>query len=104
MYVRAMMFECRDDVREQDIADVYYELVETAESLDGFRGSTLLMSEEDCRGIALIFWIDRDSAIAASERLLPLLGARIHEVLFHPPDIAGYNVIDERFINQNSSN
>ena len=98
MYVRTLTFECRSDVGQRDIETVYHELIDVASRRDGFAGSTLMMSEDACRGMAMIFWRDQQAATDASDELVELLGSRIHDLLDHPPDIAGYLVLDDRFV------
>lgn len=103
MYVRVLSFVCREDVSSDEIKSVYQEVTNEAESLDGFLGASLLMGEESCRGMALIYWRDHDAASAAGPRLVSVLGQRIHEILVHPPEITGYNVLDSFVTNSNRS-
>jgi heme-degrading monooxygenase HmoA len=102
MYVRVLTFVCRADVRESDISSVFHELVSSAETKEGFEGATLLMSEDTCRGMGMIYWRDRDAASAAGPALVELLNQQIHGLLEHPPDIAGYDVIEDRVISNRS--
>lgn len=94
MYVRVLSFVCRADVEADHIQSVYRELANNASELDGFIGSSLLMSEDSCRGLALMYWRDRGAAAAAGPRLVSLLGERINDVLDQPPDIAGYHLVE----------
>jgi heme-degrading monooxygenase HmoA len=98
MYVRILNFECRANVGEEDIHKTYLEVIEPVSKLDGFAGSTLLMADDDCRGMALVFWRDKDAAANASSQFIGLLSERIHAVLEEPPHIQGYNVLDDRGI------
>lgn len=102
MYVRVLSFECRASVTPEDVSRVYHKLINAAEDADGFEGSTLLMSEESCRGLALMFWRDRDAASAAGPSLVELLKDDIYEMLEHPPDITGYVVMDDRIVSGKS--
>lgn len=94
MYVRVLSFVCRSDVHTDHIQTVYREIVDRASELDGFLGSSLLMSGESCRGLALMYWRSREAAAAAGPKLVSLLGDRIHDVLAQPPDISGYDVVE----------
>lgn len=94
MYVRVLSFACRGDVHLDQIQRVYREVADNASNLDGFMGSSLLMSEESCRGMALMYWRDRQAASNAGPTLVSLLGDRINDVLDQPPDISGYDLIE----------
>jgi hypothetical protein len=95
MYVRVLTFECLPDVNEEQVNHVYRSVVDAAQREDGFKGATLLMREDACRGMAMVFWRDKDSATAAGTTLLDVLNNKIYTMLANPPDISGYDVLDE---------
>lgn len=94
MYVRVLSFVCRADIDTGHIHGVYRELANDASELDGFIGSSLLMSDDSCRGLALMYWRDRNAASAAGPKLVERLGSRINEVLDKPPEISGYHLVE----------
>jgi hypothetical protein len=102
MYVRVLSFECRADVDQTEVTNVYRTLIAAATQFDGFKGSTLLMSEDACRGMAMVFWQDKESATAAGNTLIDLLNDKIFTMLAHPPDITGYDVVDEELLPSSS--
>jgi heme-degrading monooxygenase HmoA len=95
MYVRILDFVARPHLRVDEITAVYHEVVDAVGEQDGFLGSTLFMSEDTHRGMAMTFWRDAECATNAAPAYLAAITARIHDLVEHPPSIAGYHVMDE---------
>jgi heme-degrading monooxygenase HmoA len=98
MYVRALTFICREETVRDEVVQVYRMLAAKAEENEGFVGSTLLMREGACQGMALIFWSDEDAAQNAGPHLIKLLGEHAYGLMETPPEIAGYHVIENGII------
>ena len=98
MYVRVLNFVCRADAEQSEIQRVYRLLADQAGSVDGFIGSSLLMREGACNGMALIYWKDSESASRAGPELLKLLAEHAHHLLDHAPDVEGFYVIENGII------
>lgn len=94
MYVRVLNFTCRQDTEVEQIQQVYRLIVEEARTADGFIGSALLMKENACLGMAMMYWQDETAAANAGARIVSLLGEHAHAVLDHPPEVEGYHVIE----------
>jgi heme-degrading monooxygenase HmoA len=95
MYVRILDFEARPDLRLDEISAVYQEVIDAVGEHEGFLGSTLFMSEDTHRGMAMTFWRDAGCASRAAPSFLAAITERIHGLVQHPPSIAGYHVVDE---------
>lgn len=102
MYVRVLTFVCREDVHKEQVQKVYRLMVHEARGINGFIGSTLLMRENACNGMAMLYWEDEQAAADAGPILVDLLGEHIHDLLDTPPDIAGYHVVENGILPQKS--
>jgi hypothetical protein len=100
MYVRVLNFVCREETQKEDIQRVYRKVVEEAGSADGFIGSALLMKENACLGMAMMYWRDAEAAAKAGPGIVTILGEHIHDLLDHPPDIEGYHLIENGIITE----
>jgi hypothetical protein len=94
MYVRVLSFVCRPEVERKRIQDLYRMVIGRARDMDGFIGGTLLMQEAACDGMALMYWTNKEAAASAGPVLLEILGRHIHDLLDTPPDIRGYDVVE----------
>jgi hypothetical protein len=95
MYVRILSFEARHDLASDEVAAVYHDVIDAVGEFDGFLGSTLLMSEDTHRGMAMTFWRDAGCASDAAPRYLEIITPRIYDLVEHPPSIDGFDVLDE---------
>lgn len=96
MYVRLITFHPRPDVTAEDAREIYRELIEILQDLEGFCGCSLLLNEETRRGISVTYWDDAATAERAGEVSLPVLLERVSELVESPPDVSGYEVLDHR--------
>jgi hypothetical protein len=94
MYVRVLHFTCREDTQKHQIQDVYRRIVSEVQDADGFIGSTLMMREHACLGMAMMYWRDDAAAAKAGPHIVSLLGEHAHGLLEHAPQIEGYFVIE----------
>ena len=94
MYVRVLHFTCREDVEKPQIQKVYRLVVEQARNVDGFIGATLLMRENACLGMAMMYWRDEYAAGKAGPSIVSVLGKHAYDLLEHPPDMEGYYVVE----------
>ena len=94
MYVRVLNFVCRANTETSDIRRIYRLIADEAGNSDGFIGSTLLMRENACLGMALMYWRDEHSAAEAGPAIVELLGEHAHSLLDNAPEIEGYYVIE----------
>lgn len=94
MYVRVLNFTCRPETDKQQIQTVYRLIIDEARTVDGFIGSTLLMRESACVGMAMIYWKDETAAAEAGPVMVSLLGEHAHDLLDNPPEIEGYHVVE----------
>ncbi len=98
MYVRVLSFTCRVDAEKQQIQNVYRLVIDEVRHIDGFIGSTLLMRENACSGMAMIYWRHEDAATEAGPGIISVLSEHAHQLLDHAPDIEGYHVIENGII------
>lgn len=97
MYARSITFRARPGVTSQQASVIYHELTKIAAGEDGYLGSTFMMNMETNHAISLTFWRDRDSGAAAGPKVLPMLLVKVHPLVVGPPDISGYDVIEQSF-------
>lgn len=97
MYARSITFRARPGVTAQQASVIYRELTKIVAGEDGFLGSTFMMNVETNHAISLTFWRDRDSGAAAGPKVLPMLLVKVHPLVVGPPEISGYDVIDQSF-------
>ena len=100
MYVRVLHFNCREEAEKPEIRKLYRLVVELARDMDGFFGSTLLMRENACLCMAMMYWRDDHAARAAGPSIVALLGEHTHDLLSEPPNIEGYYVIENGILPQ----
>jgi hypothetical protein len=94
MYVRVLNFVCRKDTQTEQIQQVYRLMVDEARGIEGFLGATLMMRENACQGMAMMYWQNEQAASNAGPILIEVLGKYIHELLDTPPEISGYHVVE----------
>ena len=103
MYARSITFRARPEVTPQQASVIYHELTMIVASEDGYIGSTFMMNEETNDAISLTFWRDRDSGAAAGPKVLPMLLVKVHPLVVGPPEIRGYDVIEQSFTLKDAS-
>jgi hypothetical protein len=97
MYARSITFRARPGVTSQQASVIYHELTKIVSCEDGYLGSTFMMNMETNHAISLTFWRDRDSGAAAGPKVLPMLLVKVHPLVVGPPEISGYDVIEQSF-------
>ncbi|HYI13853.1 MAG TPA: antibiotic biosynthesis monooxygenase [Thermomicrobiales bacterium] len=97
MYVRSITFRARPEVTSEQASVIYHELTKIVAGEDGFLGSTFMMNADSNHAMSLTFWRDRDSGAAAGPKVLPMLLVKVHPLLVGPPEISGYDVIEQSF-------
>jgi heme-degrading monooxygenase HmoA len=100
MFVRVLNFTCRQDTEIEQIREVYKHIAEHARTVDGFIGSTLLMRQHACCGMAMMYWESEDAAVAAGTGIVTLLGEHAHALMDGPPEVQGYHVIENGILSQ----
>jgi hypothetical protein len=98
MYVRVLHFTCREDVEKPQIQSVFRMIVDHARSADGFMGSTLMLRENACMGMAMMYWRDEVAAGAAGPEIVRLLGEHAYSLMQSAPEIEGYHVIESEIL------
>jgi hypothetical protein len=101
MFVRVLNFVCREDTQKEQIQQVYRLVIERAQEIEGFVGSTLLMQQDACNGMALMYWQSEEAAAQAGPFLVEILGEYIHDLLDTPPEVAGYYVVENEIVPNN---
>lgn len=81
----------------QQAETIYHEMVLLLSDADGFLGATFMMNPETNHALSLTFWRDRECGAAAGPTLLPVLLVKVHSLVVAPPEISGYDVIDNSF-------
>lgn len=76
---------------------IYHELTRILADAEGFLGSTFMMNPETNHAISLTFWRDRECGAAAGPNVLPMLLVKVHPLVVGPPEISGYDVIEQSF-------
>lgn len=94
MFVRVLNFTCRQDTDIDQIRQVYHRIADHARTVDGFVGSTLLMRQHACCGMAMMYWESEQSAANAGTGIVELLSEHAYALLDGPPDIQGYHVVE----------
>lgn len=94
MFVRVLNFTCRKDTDIDQIRQVYRRIADHARTIEGFVGSTLLMRQHACCGMALMYWESEQAAADAGTGIVELLGEHAHDLMEGPPEIQGYHVIE----------
>jgi|GEM_PF-3800102 len=97
MYVRSISFRARPGVTAQQASVIYHELTTIVSEADGYLGSTFMMNAETRQAISLTFWRDRESGAAAGPKVLPMLLVKVRQLVIGPPEINGYDVIEQSF-------
>lgn len=97
MYARAITFRARPTVTAQQASIIYHELTRILAGEDGFLGSSFMMNPETNHAISLTFWRDRESGAAAGPKVLPMLLVKVHPLVVAPPEISGYDIIEQSF-------
>ena len=97
MYARSITFRARPEVTYQQASIIYHELTKIVAGEDGYLGSTFMMNADTNHAISLTFWRDRDSGAAAGPKVLPMLLVKVHPLVVGPPEINGYDVIEQSF-------
>ena len=97
MYARSITFRARPGVTTQQASVIYHEMTKIVAGEDGYLGSTFMMNVETNHAISLTFWRDRDSGAAAGPKVLPMLLVKVHPLVVGPPEISGYDVIEQSF-------
>ena len=94
MFVRVLNFTCRKETEISDIQEVYRTIADHARTFDGFVGSTLLMRQHACCGMAMMYWDSEEAASAAGTGIVALLGEHAYHLMDDAPEIQGYHVIE----------
>lgn len=97
MYARAITFRARPEVTSRQASVIYHELTRILAGEDGFLGSTFMMNEETNHAISLTFWRDRNCGAAAGPKVLPMLLVKVHPLVMGPPEISGYDIIEQSY-------
>jgi hypothetical protein len=97
MYARSIAFHTRQDVTTDQASAIYQEMVLLLSDADGFLGATFMMNPETNHALSLTFWRDRECGAAAGPSLLPVLLVKVHPLVVAPPEISGFEVIDQSF-------
>lgn len=97
MYARSITFRARPGVTTQQASVIYHELSRILADAEGFLGSTFMMNPETNQAISLTFWRDRECGVAAGPTVLPMLLVKVHPFVVGPPEISGYDVIEQSF-------
>jgi hypothetical protein len=97
MYARSITFRSRPGVTPQQASVIYHELTKIVSGEDGYLGSTFMMNMEMNQAISLTFWRDRESGAAAGPKVLPMLLVKVRQLVVGPPEISGYDVIEQSF-------
>lgn len=102
MYVRVLHFTCRKDTETSEIQKAYRLVVAHAREVEGFVGATLLMRENACLGMAMMYWRDEHAAKEAAPSIVETLGKLANELLDGPPDVEGYYVVENGILPESS--
>lgn len=93
MYVSTISFCAKPDVSNEQTMEIYHALTAELRRLDGLQGSSLLLSENTHRGMAVFYWADAKAARAGGEHGMPLLLERVHDLVTEPPHVSGYELV-----------
>lgn len=97
MYARTIEFRARPSVTSEQASVIYHELVRILAGEDGFLGVSFMMNPETNHAISLTYWRDRESGAAAGPKVVPMLLVKVHPLVIAPPEISGYDVIEQSF-------
>jgi hypothetical protein len=97
MYARSITFRSRPGVTSEQASVIYHKLTKIVSGEDGYLGSTFMMNMETNHAVSLTFWRDRDSGAAAGPKVLPMLLVKVRQLVVGPPEINGYDVIEQSF-------
>lgn len=97
MYARSITFRARPEVTAEQASVIYHELVRILAEAEGFLGASFLMNPDTNHAISLTYWRDRECDAAAGPRVLPILLVKVHPLVVAPPEISGYDVVEQSF-------
>lgn len=95
MYVRMITYSIRPSVSLEQATIIYHEMLSFLQPLPGYRGLSLLLNEEAHQAVSLSYWQDQESATEAGSKVLPVLMGRTQELVDRPPEVAGYEIVDQ---------
>ncbi len=98
MYARMINLTFDETVTHDQAHALYQDLVAEFRAIDGFRGCAFMLMPSARRGVTITYWDDAERASRGGERALPMMIERMKGLLAEPPEIVGYEVVDQFMI------
>jgi len=97
MYARVIQYHARPEVSRTEATSMYHQIISVLERMDGYLGSTFLMNDATHRAVSITWWRDDACAADAGRTSLPML-MRISNLMVGPPEISGFDVVDQSLV------